>query len=276
MAGSEAGGQASAETRAEASVGACLLDAPSEATEVQQREIENSVRATQIQVGDLDNIMVLKEEYAANAAFLPKIDALYQKYRGIRRSRGDGNCFYRSFLFRYFESIREDEAAIAAASEHATAVLTRLVELGYSQLTVGDFCEQYQEFVAKSLKGMSVEELEKTFRDDGEGDYLIYFARLATSAAIQSDPETFAPFAVALGKADLKSFCTSFVEPPRVEADEMQITGLASGFRRRLIVEYLDGSGGPLNNHVFEPSTGAAGAEVALLYRPGHYDLLYP
>jgi ubiquitin thioesterase protein OTUB1 len=34
-----------------------------------------------------------------------KIESLMDRYSGIRRARGDGNCFYRSFVFGYLESL---------------------------------------------------------------------------------------------------------------------------------------------------------------------------
>lgn len=35
--------------------------------------------------------------------FVAKIDALAKRYHSMRRTRGDGNCFYRSFVFAYLE-----------------------------------------------------------------------------------------------------------------------------------------------------------------------------
>jgi hypothetical protein len=43
-------------------------------------------------------------EYAQGSqVFVAKIDALAKRYHSMRRTRGDGNCFYRSFVFAYLE-----------------------------------------------------------------------------------------------------------------------------------------------------------------------------
>lgn len=37
--------------------------------------------------------------------FLQKIQTLEGRYLAIRRTRGDGNCFFRSFVFAYMEDL---------------------------------------------------------------------------------------------------------------------------------------------------------------------------
>jgi ubiquitin thioesterase protein OTUB1 len=49
----------------------------------------------------------LLDAYAANPlpGFIPGIRYLATKYPCMRRVKGDGNCFYRSFLFSYLEQL---------------------------------------------------------------------------------------------------------------------------------------------------------------------------
>jgi ubiquitin thioesterase protein OTUB1 len=43
-------------------------------------------------------------EYAnGSQVFLDKISSLQGTYSNMRRTRGDGNCFFRSFIYRYLE-----------------------------------------------------------------------------------------------------------------------------------------------------------------------------
>jgi ubiquitin thioesterase protein OTUB1 len=43
-------------------------------------------------------------EYAnGSQVFLDKISSLQGTYSSMRRTRGDGNCFFRSFIYRYLE-----------------------------------------------------------------------------------------------------------------------------------------------------------------------------
>lgn len=45
-------------------------------------------------------------EYEAGSdVFVAKIRHLQSSYGAIRRARGDGNCFFRSFIFALFEHL---------------------------------------------------------------------------------------------------------------------------------------------------------------------------
>ena len=50
---------------------------------------------------------------------------------------------------------------------------------------------------------------------------LVYWIRLLTSFAIQSNAEQFDPFIVALGYVDASTFVKSQVEPVSVDADQL-------------------------------------------------------
>lgn len=91
----------------------------------------------------------------------------------------------------------------------------------------------------------------------------------------------------------MAQFCKSAVEPMGEESDHVHIIALSDALGVPIRVMYLDrsscDSGGiSINHHDFVPASGdvssdcgAAGSEikipfVTLLYRPGHYDILYP
>ncbi len=45
-------------------------------------------------------------EYAAGShVFVSKIEALSQTFSNLRRTRGDGNCFYRAFVYSFLEGL---------------------------------------------------------------------------------------------------------------------------------------------------------------------------
>lgn len=57
-------------------------------------------------VGELEAMEGLAEEYAGGArVFRDKILWLAGKYGALRRTRGDGNCFFRSFVFALLEQL---------------------------------------------------------------------------------------------------------------------------------------------------------------------------
>ncbi|NWI08237.1 OTUB1 thioesterase, partial [Crypturellus soui] len=57
------------------------------------------------------------------------------------------------------------------------------------------------------------------------------------------------------------------------ESDHIHIIALARALHVPVLVEYMDrGEGGATNPHVFPEGSQP---RVHLLYRPGHYDILY-
>jgi len=51
------------------------------------------------------NLKHLAEYEGGSEVFRTKIAGLERTYSGMRRTRGDGNCFFRSFIFAYIEDI---------------------------------------------------------------------------------------------------------------------------------------------------------------------------
>jgi hypothetical protein len=64
---------------------------------------------------------------------------LHKKFNFIRRTRGDGNCFFRAFGFAYLESLIGDKAKIQALRLKVTQFAIDLTNLGYQAFTIDDF-----------------------------------------------------------------------------------------------------------------------------------------
>lgn len=60
-------------------------------------------------VGEKEDILVLLEEYKQDEVYKLKVKDLSGKYKNIRRTRPDGNCFYRAFIYAYLERLFEDK-----------------------------------------------------------------------------------------------------------------------------------------------------------------------
>lgn len=80
-------------------------------------------------------------------------------------------------------------------------------------------------------------------------------------------------------------FCKSSVEPMGEESDHVQIIALSDALGVPIRVVYLDRSSCEnnsinVNHHDFVPTSDDMGnsgdPSITLLYRPGHYDILYP
>jgi len=71
---------------------------------------------------------------------------------------------------------------------------------------------------------------------------------------------------------DIVTFCAREVEPMGRECEQIHIIALCEALGVSVAIEYLDGSSGPLACLTLPEGREPA---ITLLYRPGHYDILY-
>ena len=74
----------------------------------QQRQIEREISETTALVGDLEPITSLNNEYSNDIVYLEKIKDLASKYKHVRRTRPDGNCFFRAFTYAKVERLLDN------------------------------------------------------------------------------------------------------------------------------------------------------------------------
>lgn len=112
--------------------------------------------------------------------------------------------------------------------------------------------------------------------------------RVMTAAQMKSNPDQYLPFVMAENYHDVSSFCSREVEPMGKECGMVQVAALAECMKVKVIIEYMDGrmadGEDKLVHHVFGEGDGTSSAaandvgeqtSITLLYRPGHYDILY-
>lgn len=254
----------------------------------------NQIRAVDAEklefVGDKEPISVLEEEYkAGSAVFLAKLQILKESYGAIRRARGDGNCFFRSFMFSYLEHliVTQDEAEIARMEKSIEICKQTLIDLGHAEFTfedfMGIFVEQLQSVIQGNETSISLDTLVERCRDQYVSNYVVMFFRFVTSGEIRRRAEFFEPFIQGMSNMSVVQFCRSSVEPMGEESDHVHITALSDALGVPVRVVYLDQSGDindkpvTVNNHDFIPEGMDTSVDpfVILLYRPGHYDILY-
>jgi len=238
------------------------------------------------------------EEGEANEAFRRKIKEIKAKYQGgYRKVKGDGNCFIRGYLFGVFESLvrgkgMSGKQSLTQGASHVDGRMfgyymkmtkdTSQGGLGYSMGAVEDFYDQMSNMLGSIKDGtMTMDMLDTTMNEAQVSNSLVFFCRMLCSCHIQTNPEHFAPF---LGldegspesvRKALKQYCTKEVEPLEKEVEELEIIALAAAFGVKLRIEHMDSSEGALNHHDVPDEPGEE-PEVFMLYRPGHYDLIYP
>ena len=105
----------------------------------------------------------------------------------------------------------------------------------------------------------------------------IAMLRIYTGATMLADPDAWSW--IAPPASTLAQFVTTEVNPLGVEADHVHIAALAQATAVTVVVVYLDrGRSDRVNEEVQGPAPDAkegSGVQAKLLYRPGHYDVLY-
>ncbi|EJD43683.1 cysteine proteinase [Auricularia subglabra TFB-10046 SS5] len=239
----------------------------------------------------------IRREYEGGSpAFVRRIDWLVkQGYTSLRRSRGDGDCFYRSIAFAYIEKVlNAPDVALAVASALSTleATLPLLRSAGFEPLVYEDFYEIFRSVIEQIVKpdGATGERLTpdillEAFQTAEASNSMVMYLRLLTSAQIRADADNYAAFLFHPETGEpmaVREFCESFVEAIGREADHVQVTALARALKVNVRIAYLDGRGTGDSVEFVEfqnridgvPSEDSGSNEVVLLYRPGHYDIL--
>jgi ubiquitin thioesterase protein OTUB1 len=117
------------------------------------------------------------------------------------------------------------------------------------------------------------------FNDPGESDGMVYWCRLLASAYLKANPRAFQDFIPDLIGVD--NYCKDVLEPSNNEIEHLGMTLLFEILLKPIGVAveivYLDRSvGTEANVHYLKPEVpNAARSTIHLLYRPGHYDILY-
>ncbi|GBP87543.1 Ubiquitin thioesterase otubain-like [Eumeta japonica] len=246
----------------------------------QQREIEKEISESIPLVGDLEPLSSLEQEYTEDPVYLLKVKDLFSKYKYIRRTRPDGNCFFRAFSYAYLEYLLTDKTEYEKFYEIAKTSKDTLVALGFSQFTVEDFYETFMEVLQRvgEESGGTLEALEAAraelhdkFNKQGHSDYIVVYLRLITSGQLQTQQEFYQNFIE--GSRTVTEFCRQEVEPMYKESDHIHIIALSNALNVGVRVKYMDrGEGSQVIAHDFPEGKTPL---VHLLYRPGHYDILY-
>ncbi|KAJ3688635.1 hypothetical protein LUZ61_017799 [Rhynchospora tenuis] len=260
-------------------------------------------------VGDKEPLSALAAEYETGSPIIQeKIKLLGDKYAALRRTRGDGNCFYRCFMFSYLEQIlvTQNKAEVERVLVTIEQCKENLRSLGYAEFTYEDFFSSFTELLESCLPGtedsLSLNELLEKTRDQMISDCAVMFFRFIASAEIQTRAEFYRPF---LSDNTIVQFCKTSVEPMGEESDNIHMIALSNALGVPIRVLCIDSTAPNPENpsfsqHDFDPSAnnnlqnnGLNGIEativsadlskkensdliVTLIYRPGHYDILYP
>ncbi|KFY04040.1 hypothetical protein V490_00010 [Pseudogymnoascus sp. VKM F-3557] len=237
----------------------------------------------------------ITEEYAkADAVYVAKIAKLPQIYSHYRGVLGDGNCGWRAIGYSYFETLQKLGSKDQLEKEIARMVsLSNFIETwcGYQGWPFEDMREEVLNLLRDlaatvHLRSPSDEDsiILQRFNNEEVSNAIIYFFRLLASAWLKANSVAYKDFIPdGLG---VDSYSKSLIEPAKTENKHLGMTLLIDVLMKpvgiAIEIVYLDRSEGTdVINHIIraEDESGIpiyAGVPlIHLLYRPGHYDILY-
>ncbi|KAJ6031493.1 Ovarian tumor otubain [Penicillium herquei] len=222
-------------------------------------------------------------EYAnADPTFITKTNALAITHPMARLMKGDGNCGWRAVAFGYFETLfnLRDTVRVERELRRFQSLNSLLDQVGHQQELYEIFVDATEELFTQTLTAIHNGDHDETylvnaFNVEYSSTAVITHFRLLTSAWMKLNPHRYQAFL----SLPIDQYCSSRIEPVRTEIDEVGLQALVSGVIEDagLGVEilYLDRSeGDTVTPHQLSQNC-PSGATIHLLYRPGHYDLLY-
>lgn len=242
----------------------------------QSRKIEKEISDSIMLVGDKEDIMILEQQYIGDEIYKAKVKDLARKYSSLRRTRPDGNCFFRSFGFALLENLYHDKSNYESFRNIAEKSKDKLLELGFQKFTLEDFHDQFMEVVNMIGKEDTNEDtLFEVFNNKDYSDYVVVYLRLIASGQLQQRADFYQNFIE--GNRTVFEFCRQEVEPMFKESDHIHIIALSSALNVAVRVRYMDrGNSAEAIAHDFSDDVEGKAPQIHLLYRPGHYDILYP
>ncbi|KAI6764436.1 hypothetical protein HG530_008225 [Fusarium avenaceum] len=241
-------------------------------------------------VGNKASSEAITQEYAkADPVYVEKTIALPQTFAHYRPIIGDGNCGWRAIGFSYFEKLVESGDQAKIESEVA-----RLMSMNHLLSTVGnyqyyeDWADEMLDLLREVAQNMSNPHLaqvliQEKWNDPGVADSLIYYLRLLAGTYLKANAATFDPFITEYN--GVQGYCSQCIDIPNREIEHIGIEALSNVLLKPidfvLEIAYLDRSpGARVNTHRFPGENNgqdinSLGTVIYLLFRPGHYDILY-
>ena len=244
-------------------------------------EYENAIRE-QIQlttplISEILPISSLLDDYKNNNEYLNSIKEITNKYKSIRKVRRDGNCFYRSFIYRLFEYIcmKNNENLYNHIKKKIVDAKDLIERNGYDWTFIKDFynifyTQFYYSFNSLEAKHTTVRDyLDALFSDKEAGNYLIYFIRYCIAAYLKENSFLYEVYV----DMPFQNWITNEVEAIDHEAEQIQIMACVNYFDIGVKIEYLN----PGKNEVmkFPEDKPDKDIFITVLFTPGHYDILY-
>ena len=206
-----------------------------------------------------------------------KLVNLSRRYQLFRKIRPDGNCFYRALIVGAIEASIELDV-LDRFRDSLRDVAERCKSVGYDSFAIDEFFELVDEqigtLMAEPSSDSRLSTLERIFNDSSVDGYAVAFARCACGAALKEWKDEYGAF-LPEPYSSIDAFCRGEVDPMNKDADQLQVVATARILGVRLSIAYVDESDSEEAN-ILEFGDPSSPLRVCMIYRPGHYDLLYP
>jgi ubiquitin thioesterase protein OTUB1 len=138
--------------------------------------------------------------------------------------------------------------------------------------------EDMQEMFIEKLddhKIKNIDDVIAVFCDPNISNYLILMMRFITSGEMKNNRVLYETFIE--NEIPIEFFCQTEVEQIDKEADQIQIMALLNYLEVGIKIIYLDSNikSKEAYNVILPENTKVSDIKANLLYRPGHYDILY-
>ncbi|KAI1162071.1 cysteine proteinase [Nemania serpens] len=241
-------------------------------------------------VGEKVSSQAITAEYAkADPTYVTKTMALPQTYSHYRPIQGDGNCGWRAIAFAYFEILIQcgDINIVQNELQRMVRLNKYIEDVGGQdpsilELMVDETLLLFTEIIGAMSEGSDpMPIVTAKFNDVSTSQCLVYHLRLLAGARLKSNAAEYEAWL----DSDVESYLQTTVMPVNREIDHICVVLVHDVLLKPanivLDIAYLDRSEGTeVNVHRFpEEATGrdslTLGPIIYLLYRPGHYDILY-
>lgn len=81
----------------------------------------------------------MESEYTEDTVYLTKAKVLAETYSHFRKTRPDGNCFFRAFSYAYLEKLIGNKEEYEKFQKYVRDSKDSLLALGFPKFTVDDF-----------------------------------------------------------------------------------------------------------------------------------------
>ena len=242
-----------------------------------ENKIREDLQLNNPLISELLPINILLTDYKNNIEYSNSIKEITSRYKNIRKVIRDGNCFYRSYIYRLFEYIcmKNNKTLYEDIKKKITDAKDLIKRNGYDWNFIGDFynifyTQFYYSFNSLQAKGVTVRDyLDALFKDKEVGNYFIYFMRFCIAAYLKENSYLYEVYVDGL----FENWIINEVEAIDHEADQIQIMACVNFFDIGGKIEYLN----PNKNEVmkFPENKNDKDIFINVLFTPGHYDILY-